>query len=178
MTNGMMFGERRVRRSPLNMSQRSGEVAMRIEHLCNTARNNRLSLEQRWRLDYDFYRLDDFTWRKVVQDRISPKAATYTSNEPRTLANVVISLLVEALVTYRSPTVDQPQPVREAGRAREQLFHHFLEATDQNMADMVNVPLRDQLCFYMAIRGFVAAMHTLYRDYEGRTQVMIEPWDP
>ena len=155
-----------------------GDDAHRIRELCDAAYNNTMAMRLRMMADYDLYRLAPFTWRQIVADMIPPNMATVTGNDPRTLADTIISLLVEARLVARSPTADQPQPVRDAGRMAERLFHGLLMQAEQQQGGMVQSSVRQQLAFYMCVRGFAAGLHTLTKNRAGETMIHVEIWDP
>ena len=150
----------------------------RIKELCDTAYNNTLATRLRMIGDYQLYRLSPFTWRQIISDRIPPNSATFTSNEPRTLADTVISILSESRISVRSPTIDQPEPVRDAGRAAEQLFNGIITKAEEDRSLLVETSLKQQIAFYMCIRGFVAGLHTFSKTPNGETVFHTEIWDP
>ena len=149
-----------------------------IREKCDAAYNDTAALRLRMMADYDLYRLEPFTWRQIVAEMIPAKTATITSNDPRTLADTIASILVDAPVTHRAPTANEVEDIREAGRAAEELFHGlFMMAEDQRPA-MVQPSLKEQIVFYMIIRGFITALHLLTTNRFGETVPHIEIWDP
>ena len=150
----------------------------RVRELCDAAYNDTAAMRLRMMHDYALYRLEPFTWREVIADRLPRNTATFTGNDPKTLANTLISIIDEARITWRSPTVDQPEDTRDAGRAAEQLFHGIIQQVEADQGLLVNPSLLEQFAFFIAIRGFGIALHLLTKDEDGQTIPKIEAWDP
>ena len=159
-------------------SKASPNDAAMIRELVDTAYNDTLPLRLRQIGDYRLYRLEPFTWRQIMRDRMSPNAATVTSNEPRTLADTIIAIMDDSRLSFRSPTVDQREEVRDAGRAAEQLIHGMLQQVERRRPLMVQPSFKGQLSFHIAVRGFACVLHTLFKNQKGETMVKMEAWDP
>ena len=149
-----------------------------VRERCDAAYNDTAAMRLRMMADWNLYRLAPFRWREIIAERIPEKTATMTSNEPRTLADTVASLLIGAPVTYRAPTANEVEDIRDAGRAVEELFHGLLTMADKMRPLMVQPPIKHQLVGHMLIRGFLAGMHLLTKDEQGNTVPQIEIWDP
>ena len=158
--------------------RRTKSDAFRVKELCDAAYNDTSAMRLRMMHDYALYRLEPFTWREVIADRLPRNTATFTGNDPKTLANTIIAIISEARITWRSPTVDQPEDIRGAGRAAEQLFHGLIQQVDNDQSFLVNTSLLEQFSFYIAIRGFGIVLHTLTKNEQGETMPRIEAWDP
>ena len=150
--------------------RRTKTDAHMIRENCEAAYNDTAALRLRQMADYDLYRLTPFSWRQIIAEKIPAKTATLTSNEPRTLADTVASILVDAPVTYRCPTSNELEDIRDAGRAVEELFDGFMKMADKDRPLMVQPSIKEQLVFYMLIRGFAIGLHLLTKNELGRNR--------
>ena len=158
--------------------RRTNADAHMVRENCEAAHNDTAALRLRQMADYDLYRLAPFTWRQIIAEKIPAKTATLTSNEPRTLADTVASILVDAPVTFRCPTSNELEDIREAGRAVEELFDGFMKLSEKDRPLLVQPSIKEQLVFYMLIRGFAIGLHLLMKNDVGDTVPHLEVWDP
>ena len=155
--------------------RRTREDAHRVMELVDAQYNETGALRLRMLSDYELYRLTEFQWRQI---RMPRHTSRFTSNEPRTLADTVASILISAPVVHRAPTTDDIEQVRDAGRAAEELFHGLFSMADKERIVMAQPSIKEQMVFYALIRGFVTIMHTLTKNEQGETVPQVEVWDP
>ena len=167
----------RFDQAPLQV-RRSKNDAFKVRDHCEAAFNDTAAMRMRMMSDYDMYRMEPFNWRQIVADKIPENTATITSNEPRTLADTIASILVDSPVTLRAPTANEVEEVRDAGRAAEELFDGLLKIVEDQRAGMVQPDVKEQLVFYTLIRGFTIGLHLLSKDRRGETVPHLEAWDP
>jgi hypothetical protein len=128
------------------------------------------TLRQRWRDDYDLYRLVEYAGEEGYQK--------YTSNEPQTLADKIISWLVDAELVIRINNVDPIRQERDVNNAKERFFIGSLRQADERLVLKLMPPLRDQLAWYVTLRGWYAVRTLLIKEEDGASRVDIMPWDP
>ena len=128
------------------------------------------TLRQRWRDDYDLYRLTQFDGEAGY--------AIYTSNEPQTFADKIISWLVDAELVIRINNVEPARQEREVNNAKERFYIGALRQADERLVLKLLPPVRDQLAWYVTLRGWYAARTLLIKDKDGGSRVDIMPWDP
>ena len=144
---------------------------------------NTEALRSRMMDDYSLYRLDPF--KEYDKDGNPVEGYRYyTTNEPRTLAEKIISWQVEAELIIRSPMMDKRKPQRDMDNAREQFCVGILKLADERLLMTLQPPLREQAAFQSTVRGWICGLWTLSRDpdsedeEQAETVVNVIPWDP
>ena len=127
-------------------------------------------LRDRWEADYDLYRLTEFDGEEGYE--------RYTSNEPQTFADKIISWLVSAELIVRVNNVEPVRAEREVNNAKERFFIGALRQADERLVRRLLPPLRDQLAWFVSLRGWYAVRTLLMKDDEGKSRVDIQPFDP
>ena len=115
--------------------------------------------------------------------RLSPYDAgdgyrSYTSNEPQTYADKIISWLAGADRIIRIPPNGNPRNTREINNDKERFIIGAIEAADERLANRLLPSLQSQLAWYITLRGWYAGRALLVKRDEGTTYVDITPWDP
>ena len=127
-------------------------------------------LRDRMEDDHSLYRLDPYDAGEGYQ--------SYTSNEPQTFADKVIGWITSAEMTVRVPHDGADQELRTKNDEKERFLIGILKSADERLCSLMMPPLRDQLAWYSAIRGWCAGRALLAKRDDGSTYVDITPWDP
>ena len=137
------------------------------------------SRRDRFEADYGLYLLD----QRLPPDPDDVEDSNegyriYTSNEPMTYADKVISWQASAALIWRTPSHDKQRHEREVDDVAERFLIGALEAADERLLDNLKPPLQDTAAFYSTLRGWIGARVLFRKDEEGKTFVDIMPWDP
>jgi len=148
-------------------------AAVEVEH----GRTSRL--RDRFEEDFALYRLEPF--KGIDQENESDTEegyAHYTSNEPQTFADKIITFTVDSkmLLRIRHPDLEEEQ--RKIDEAKEKFMFGILRAGDERLTQLMKLELRAELAFHAAIRGFLFGRAMLVKRADGSTFVDITPWDP
>ena len=127
-------------------------------------------LRQRMQDDHALYRLEPYDAGEGYQ--------SYTSNDPQTYADKIIGWVSGADMTVRIPHNGADADLRERNDMKERFLIGIDSAADERLCRLMLPPLRDQLAWYGAIRGWVAGRALLAKKPDGTTYVDITPWDP
>ena len=127
-------------------------------------------LRQRMQDDHALYRLEPYDAGEGYQ--------SYTSNDPQTYADKVIGWVSGADMTVRIPHDGADADLRERNDMKERFLIGVDRAADERLCRLMVPPLRDQLAWYAAVRGWVAGRSLLAKKPDGTTYVDITPWDP
>ena len=132
--------------------------------------DNTESLRQRMEDDYSLYRLDPYDAGDGYQ--------SYTSNAPQTYADKVISWIVSSEMVARIPNIHENEDIRFANNNKEKVFLGMLRSADERLKNALSPSIKNQLAFYISIRGWYAGRALLTKRDDGTTYVDISPWDP
>ena len=102
---------------------------------------------------------------------------SYTSNEPQTYADKVVSWLTAADMVIRIPPNGNPRNNREINNDKERFIIGALRSADDRLVKSLVPALKDQLAWHITVRGWYAGRALLSKT-EGKTVVDITPWDP
>jgi len=127
-------------------------------------------LRQRMQDDHSIYRLDPYDAGEGYH--------SYTSNEPQTFAEKVIGWIAGADMTVRIPHNGGDPELRERNDVKERFLMGIEKAADERLCKLMMPTLRDQLAWYVSIRGWYAGRALLAKRSDGTTYVDITPWDP
>ena len=107
---------------------------------------------------------------------------SYTSNEPATYADKMMSLLSTGRMVPRVPHVNAKEGARRKYDLKERLVRGFYEAGNEKLVATLQPVLLDQLSFYVTLFGWYAtrAMLVNVEAVNGveTTEVDIQPFDP
>ena len=81
-------------------------------------------------------------------------------------------------MTVRIPHDSADADLRERNDLKERFLIGITRAADERLVRMMLPPLRDQLGWYAAVRGWIAGRALLAKRPDGKTYVDITPWDP
>ena len=127
-------------------------------------------LRSRMDSDHNLYRLEEYDAGDGYQ--------SYTSNEPQTYADKIISWLADADKIVRIPPTGNPRNKREANNDKERFVIGALKSADERLIRRLQPALQDQLSWYIALRGWYAGRALLVKSSDDTTHVDITPWDP
>ena len=149
-----------------------------IQNRAEACERLRTGIHMRMYYDQLLYDLTPFEWRQLRQ-RVPPKTATFTSNEPRVLADTIIEMLNEARLSFMAPRSQHGEDYLMAGRLAEKFFAGILAALDDEQTDHVSPSFREELTHYTALRGFAGpVLHVLHKNEMEETVARVEAWDP
>jgi len=120
--------------------------------------------------DYKLYRLEEFDAGEGFQ--------SYTSNEPMVYADKLISWMTSAEMVVRIPYNNSEREQRENNDAKEKFLIGVLKAADERLTNRLQPIVRQQLAWYITLRGWFSGRALLVKNKDGDTYVDIQPWDP
>ena len=127
-------------------------------------------LRNRMDKDYSLYRLDPYDAGDGYQ--------SYTSNEPSTFADKIISFVVNSEMVARIPNIAENEDDRDANNMKERFFLGALRSADERLKRSSMPSIKNQLGWYICMRGWYAGRALLIKDKDESTYVDITPWDP
>ena len=128
------------------------------------------TLRTRMDADHQLYKLDSYDAGDGYK--------SYTSNEPQTYADKVISWMTAADLVVRIPPNGNPRNTREVNNDKERFIIGALRSADERLSKRLVPSIRNQLAWYIALRGWYAGRALLTKDGEDKTCIDITPWDP
>ena len=120
--------------------------------------------------DHKLYRLEEFDAGEGYQ--------SYTSNEPQVYADKLISWMTTAELIIRIPYGNSEREQRENNDSKEKFLAGLLKAADERLINRFQPTVRQQMSWFITLRGWYAGRALLVKDDEGETYVDIQPWDP
>jgi len=127
-------------------------------------------LRNRMDRDFSLYRLDPYDAGDGYQ--------SYTSNEPSTYADKIISFVTGSEMVARIPNVSEKEEDREKNNKKEKFFLGILKSADERIKRHSMPSIKNQLAWYITLRGWYAGRALLVKDKDENTYVDITPWDP
>ena len=127
-------------------------------------------LRNRMDKDYSIYRLDPYDAGEDFH--------SYTSNEPATYADKIISFLNSSELTARIPVNSQEREQREANDKKERFFLGALRSGDERLKNAIQPDIKAQLAWYITLRGWYAGRACLVKTEDDKTFIDITPFDP
>jgi hypothetical protein len=119
--------------------------------------------------DYGLYRMNPYDAGNGYQ--------SYTSNAPKILADKIMSYLSNAQMSVRVPISAEVED-RTPGTLKEKLVIGALNLADERMQRYGQPSIREQLAFYVTLRGWYAGRAMLNKHEDGTTYVDVTPFDP
>ena len=119
--------------------------------------------------DHKLYRLEEFDAGEGYQ--------SYTSNEPQVYADKLISWMTTAELIIRIPYGNSEREQRENNDSKEKFLAGLLKAADERLINRFQPTVRQQMAWFITLRGWYAGRALLVKDDEGETYVDIQPWD-
>ena len=127
-------------------------------------------LRSRMDTDHDLYRLTPYDAGDGYQ--------SYTSNEPQTYADKIISWLSDAELIVRIPLNGNPRNSREKNNQKERFVIGALRSANERLIDRLQPNIQSQLAWYATLRGWYAGRALLVKNRDDTTHVDVTPWDP
>ena len=103
---------------------------------------------------------------------------SYTSNEPRTYADKIMSWLISADRIIRIPPNGNPRNSREINNDKERFIIGALRSAEDRVCMSLQPSIQSQLSWYITLRGWYAGRALLAKNDDGETYVDVTPWDP
>ena len=128
------------------------------------------SLRDRMDRDYELWRLEKYD--------AGDDFKAYTSNQPRTFALKVMSILASSKLNIRVPHDESFRDERERNDNKEKFAYGILKSNDERLLRILAQRLQDQLSWYIPMRGWYAGRAVLNKRKDGSTYADITPWDP
>ena len=127
-------------------------------------------LRSRMDADHNLYRLSPFDAGDGYQ--------SYTSNEPQTYADKIISWLAGSDMIVRIPPAGNPRNSREVNNDKERFIIGALKSANERLMKRLQPCLQVQLSWYTTLRGWYAGRALLVKRDDSDTFIDITPWDP
>ena len=120
--------------------------------------------------DHRLYRLEPYDAGDGYQ--------SYTSNEPQLFAEKIIRFLTSSELIVRIPANGNEREQRQINNDKERFLIGALRSADDTLCMRMVPRIRDQLAWYIVLRGWYAGRVLLVKDKEEKTTIDITPWDP
>ena len=118
-------------------------------------------LRTRMDADHKLYRLESYDAGDGYQ--------SYTSNEPQTYADKIISWMASADVIIRIPPSGNPRNLRETNNDKERFLIGALRSANERLTRKLLPDLKSQLAWYISLRGWYAGRALLVKKDEDTT---------
>ena len=128
------------------------------------------TLRTRMDSDHQLYKLNPYDAGDGYQ--------SYTSNEPQTYADKIISWMTGADIVVRIPPNGNPRNTREINNDKERFIIGALRSANERLSARLVPSIKDQLAWYIAVRGWYAGRAMLIKNADGDTTIDVTPWDP
>ena len=145
------------------------KTADEIVNLVEQHREATYPFRDRMQDDYDLYIMRPYDAGDGYE--------SYTSNEPRTYADKIVSWMAAAELVIRIPNIEEPRERREMNDAKEKFLIGLFRGADERLRRRLQPSLREQMAWYIALRGWYAGRALLHIDSKDQTQIDITPWD-
>jgi len=143
----------------------------RIVELVKKFEDTHADLLDRMEEDWDLATLAEFDAGDGYQ--------SYTSNEPMTYFQKVVSLLASAKLKVQIPVSNKRRAERTRLDGKERFLIGILAANDERLMYMGQPQLLDTLVAFIVLRGWYCGRALLVKDPEsGKTYADITAWDP
>ena len=126
-------------------------------------------LRSRMESDYSLYRLDPYDAGDGYH--------SYTSNEPSTYADKIVSFLASSEMIVRIPNIREEREDREINNTKERFFLGSLRAANERLVKQLKPSIKSQLSWFISLRGWYAG-RALIMKKDDKSYVDITPWDP
>lgn len=127
-------------------------------------------LRSRMESDYSLYRLDPYDAGDGFH--------SYTSNEPSTYADKIISFLSSSEMVARIPNLTEDRERRENNNKKERFFLGALRHANERLTKQMKPSLKSQMAWFITLRGWYAGRAIIMKDKDEKSFIDITPWDP
>ena len=145
------------------------KTADEIVSLVESHREATYPMRDRMQDDYDLYVMRPYDAGDGYE--------SYTSNEPRTYADKIISWMSAAELIIRIPNQEEPRDMREMNDAKEKFLIGLFRGADERLRRRMQPSLREQLSWYISLRGWYAGRALFHVDSKDKVQIDVTPWD-
>lgn len=144
------------------------QIMEAVADMATRTRNTRDRMES----DYNLYTLAPFEMKTGYK--------AYTSNDPMTFGDKVISWMSQSVRHLRIPSGQELEEQQKVNDLKEHFLIGLLKSADERLIDLLLPTLQDQLSFYIPLRGWYVGRALLVKseDPEKGTYVDITPFDP
>jgi hypothetical protein len=126
-------------------------------------------LRDRFEEDYNYYRLTAYNRGKDYK--------SFTSNQPRTLADKLINLLAEAPYQIWIPVTTELEGERESIAKAERFLIGMLNIINERANSLIQPNLISQLVWHSVVRGWYAMRAYIVKANDGSTRPRVDVWD-
>ncbi len=127
-------------------------------------------LRDRMEQDHRLYRLEPYDAGDGYR--------SYTSNEPQVMADKIVGWLTSAEMVVRIPFNGNQREQRDTNNQKERFLTGIMRAADDNLSARLLPSVRNQLSWFLTVRGWYAGRAILIKNEKEETKVDITPWDP
>ena len=152
--------------------------AEQITDMVDEVEQSTVSRQTRMDSDRQLLRLDPFNSNTDVEGReLGTEFRSFTSNEPRTFFQKIVSLLSEAKLLIQVPYGMAQEEERYRYDLAERFYYGILESVNQRLRDRIEPELQDQLAGLVPARGWGALRVLLRNGEDGTSFPDIKIWD-
>jgi hypothetical protein len=135
-------------------------------------------LRNRMDEDYALYRLEPFKGLELTDTDTEEGYAHYTSNEPQTFADKIITFTAESKTILKIAHEEQEEVQRKIDNQKERWVGGVLRQGDERQIRMMKPPVKEELASWASVRGWLFGRALLVKREDGSTFPDITPWDP
>ena len=126
-------------------------------------------LRSRMESDYSLYRLDPYDAGDGYH--------SYTSNEPSTYADKIVSFIASSEMIVRIPNTSEDREQRTNNNIKERFFLGALRHANERLIKQLKPSIKAQLSWFISLRGWYAG-RALIMKKDDKSYIDITPWDP
>ena len=126
-------------------------------------------LRSRMEEDYSLYRLDPYDAGDGFH--------SYTSNEPSTYADKIVSFIASSEMIVRIPNISEGREQRTNNNIKERFFLGALRHANERLIKQLKPSIKAQLSWFISLRGWYAG-RALIMKKDDKSYIDITPWDP
>ena len=142
------------------------EIIQAVQHHADETDALRVRMEE----DYELYNLAEYDAGDGYE--------SYTSNAPQVYADKIVGWLANHEIIIRMPYNSAAEIDRLRFDAKEKFLIGLFRANDERLTNILQPSAQQQLCWYIAMRGWYAGRALLMKDDDGATYADFTPWDP
>ena len=122
-------------------------------------------LRSRMEQDHRLYRLEPYDAGDGYR--------SYTSNEPQVMADKIASWLTTAEMVVRIPFSGNERDQRDTNNQKERFLTGIMRAADDSLCMRMLPSIRNQLAWYLTVRGWYAGRALLIKTPDEETRVAV-----
>ena len=151
-----------------------------IIELVDAQADRRRALHKRMDDDYNLFLLKPYTGEGAENEDGGNDLAgfkKYTSNEPRTYADKIISIASDAQLQISVQHGKKAREERDVNNDKERFARGVLNAANERLRALAQPNIQDQLVWGGALRGIQVGRAVFVKEPDGTTTADITPWD-